>query len=156
MSAGNSINIRDAVITFKPGTGTAFTVTVGEGDLTYKVNRNIVYIKDRGHLDDTRLGDDVPMTVDIDAVWKAVSTNNPDTILGPADGSVPATLTSSDSNTCRPYAVDVVVTLVQCGVTKTITFPNFRWESKDFSLKNATLKIAGKCNATEPVEAIVT
>jgi hypothetical protein len=57
---------------------------------------------------------------------------------------------TSATDTCEPYAVDIEIVFdPPCGTsqTETTTLPDFRYEKLDFSLKDATIAVTGKCNA---------
>lgn len=147
----------DAVITFG---GRALEVKIGEGNLTYNEQRTMEYVLDRGNLDNVREGDDVPMDVSLDFVWEflnAVAASGTPTIedafkqRGEASSWV-----SSDSDQCRPYAVDIEIEHVPpCGgeEPETVLLPDFRWESFNHDLRAATVAVGGKCNSKEAVIA---
>ena len=63
---------------------------------------------------------------------------------------------SSDSDVCRPYALDLVLEYVACGGTgfETITYPDFRYEQIDYDASAGTVSFSGKCNVLEPVVAL--
>jgi hypothetical protein len=128
------------------------TVKVGEGTLTYSEKRTMEYTLNRGTLDEVREGDEVPMDVAFDLVWEYITgTTGAPTVedalkkIGEA-----STWRSSDTDACKPYAVDIVVEYEpDCtGDPETITLPDFRWEALDHDLKAGTIKCTGKCNAT--------
>ena len=55
----------------------------------------------------------------------------------------------------EPYSVDLEVehepSCPGSGVQKEITlFPDFRWDSLEFDLREATISATGRCNAVEP------
>lgn len=132
-------------------------VKIGEGTLTYSEKRNMQYTLNRGVLDEVREGDEVPMDVKFDFVW--------DYIKGPAVAGNPtvtdalnkinlaSTWVSSDSDSCRPYAVDLVVLYVPActGDQEEITLPDFRWEDLSHDLKAGTISCSGKCNVKKAV-----
>jgi hypothetical protein len=134
-------------------------VTIGDGNLTYTENRELEYELDRGTLDSVRQGDDQPMEVTLDMVYEFVTTGTSETIT-PVDalkrkgGAVE--WVSSSADPCEPYAVDIEVQHEpSCGGSNTedeITlFPDFRWDSLEFDLREATISATGRCNAVEPV-----
>jgi hypothetical protein len=113
------------------------------------------YTLDRGILDEVREGDQVPMDVSFDFVWEyikgATSSGVPSIEEALKNEGEASAWTSSDSDTCRPYAVDLVVTYTpNCAGAddEVITLPDFRWESIDHDIKAGTIKCTGKCNAT--------
>jgi hypothetical protein len=64
-----------------------------------------------------------------------------------------ASWTSTDSDQCRPYAVDIEViyspTPVACGDMEIILLQDFRYESLDHDLSGGTVAVSGQCNVTE-------
>jgi hypothetical protein len=60
--------------------------------------------------------------------------------------------TSTDSDTCRPYAVDIEVEYIPActGAAEQITFADFRYEQLDHDLRAGTVSCSGKCNSTQP------
>ena len=151
------INLKDAYIKLFDGATSAnvLIVKIGEGNLTYSEKRNMEYSLDRGNLDDVREGDDVPMDVSMDFVWEYILGNTAD------GGSVEdflkqrgqfASNVSTDSDACRPYAVDVVVEYMpdpfDCGDKETITLPDFRYEELAHDISAGSVSCTGRCNAT--------
>lgn len=151
----DAVDDNDA-ITFLPQ---QIEVTVGDGNLTHTENRELEYELDRGELDSVRQGDDQPMEVTLDMVYEFVTTGTGETITpvdalkrkGGADEWV-----SSSSDACEPYAVDIeVLHEPSCSGGSTedevTLFPDFRWDSLEFDLREATISATGRCNAVEPV-----
>ena len=159
------IDIKNATIFLRDGgAGTnqqELEITIGEGNLTYTERRNIDYTLDRGVLDEVREGDEVPVEVSLDATWTYITANNvtgdaptiEDALKkrGPA-----ATWISSDSDTCRPFALDIVIEYQpDCSDSsankprEVITLPDFRYEQIDHDLRAGTFAITGQCNTTE-------
>jgi hypothetical protein len=61
---------------------------------------------------------------------------------------------TSATDKCEPYAVDIIVIdNPPCAPAnmETITFPDFRSESREASFKDASISISGRCNAQEPI-----
>jgi len=145
-----------AVITFS---GRTLEIKIGEGNLTYNEQRTMEYVLDRGILDNVREGDDVPMDISLDFVWEflTASTGGTPTIEDAfKNRGEAADWTSSDSDACRPYAVDVEIEHVPpCGnqEPETVLLPDFRWESFNHDLRAATVAVSGKCNAKVAVVA---
>jgi len=154
------IDLKYATIKIKDGTTPTpneLTVKVGEGNLTYAENRNIEYTLDRGVLDEVREGDQVPVDVTMDFVW--------DYLKGQTGSGTPtvedavkrrgeaAAWVSTDSDQCRPYAVDIEVTYapqpVVCGDMEIILLQDFRYETLDHDLRAGTVSMSGRCNVTE-------
>jgi hypothetical protein len=152
-----TFDLKNAVILIKDGTGAPNTLTVnlGEGTLQYTERRNLTYRKNRGVLDDVVLGDEEPVDVQIDAVWEYLkaSTGGTPTIedVLKKRGEA-ADWTSTDADTCRPYAVDIEITLTPpCSADdkEIILLENFRWEEIQHNANEGQLSITGKCNVTE-------
>ena len=146
----------DAVITFLPH---QLEVKMGDGNCTYDESRTIEYKLNRGVIDEVREGDQVPMDVKIDGNWEFLrsDTGEPPTFeealkfIGAA-----STWVSSDSDTCRPKAVNIIIDYIPpCGGEKRerIVLPDYRWEKLSHDPKAGTISTTGKCNA---LQAIVT
>lgn len=146
----------DDVMTFLP---IEVDVKIGEGNLTYTENKEYEYELDRGTLDTVKLGNDQPLDITIDFVYEFVSTGTGEPIT-PVDALKgirgAAEFTSSSADPCEPYAVDIEVDhnpgacigLVEKEVT---LFPDFRHDTLEYDLDEATISTTGRCNATEPV-----
>ena len=155
------IDLKKATITIQDGgltsTQESITVTVGEGNLTYTERRNIEYTLDRGLLDEVREGDEVPVDVSLDAVWDyitgATSSGTPTISDALKNVGEAAAWVSSDSDACRPYAVDLVITYLPtpstCGDQEVITLSDFRYEELAQDLRAGTISISGRCNVTK-------
>ena len=60
---------------------------------------------------------------------------------------------SSDTDACRPYAVDLVLVYdpaCSTGDVESITFADFRYESLDHDLRGGSISCSGKCNIVVP------
>ena len=157
------IDMKNATIKIQDGTAVTpleITVGIGEGNLTFTEKRTLEYILDRGTLDDVREADEEPVDVSIDAKWTYIMSDSTDEAGIPSvrealskTGQASAWV-STDSDACRPFAVDLVIEHVpSCAgsLTKpneTITLPDFRYEQIAFDTKAGTLAITGKCNVT--------
>lgn len=150
--AKSGVAADDDVITFLPQ---RLEIKIGEGDLSWSESREFIYDRDRDLLDTVRQGQDQPMSVDLAFTFEYVSaeTSNPPTPvealknIGEAGEWV-----SSSADACEPYSVDIMVQhCVPCGTDQDqdITLPDFRWESLDFSIADASISVSGQCNATE-------
>ena len=150
-----AIDLKNATIKIKDGASHELEVTIGEGNISYTEKRNIVYTKDRGALDEVREGDEEPVEVSMDFVWEFLKANTGDdpTIedalkqRGEASG-----WTSTDSDACRPYAVDIEILYTPpCGgiYKEKIVLNDFRYEQLQHDIKNAQVSCSGKCNITE-------
>jgi len=143
----------DAVITFLPQ---QIEVTLGDGNLTWTVNKELNYELDRGNLDTVREGDQIPLDVVLDSVYEFITTGTGETItpydamnqVGDATEWV-----SSSSDACEPYGVDIEVEhTASCGTaqTETTLLPDFRYDTLDVDLDAATISFTGRCNAVKP------
>lgn len=156
-----SIDLKNVTIKLVDGASPAneLEVKIGEGNLTWTEKVDRTYTLDRGRLDDVRDADEAPMDVKFDFMWEELKGSS-------ASGEPPsiedvlkrignaADWTSTDDDTCRPFAVDIVLVNVPtpsgCGDTETITLPDFRYEQLDHDLRGATVACSGRCNATQP------
>jgi len=152
------IDMKDTTLTISDGTGTpqSIEVKIGEGNLTWTEARNMEYTLDRGLLDEVREGDQIPVDVTFDFTWEYV-TGTTGTAGVPTvrdalrqEGAA-STWISSDTDVCRPYAVDLTLfNNPDCAagdVEKTV-LADFRFESLAFDLSAGTISCAGKCNIT--------
>lgn len=153
-----SIDFKNAVVKIKDGTSPTpneIEVALGEGNLTYSEKRNIIYDKDRGKLGTTRLGDEEPVEVSLNARWEAITavTGDPPTIEDALKqrGEAAGWVTTSD-DACEPYCVDIEFTytpLCDDEPLEVITLPFFRQTNINHDPKTAMLDISGACNVTE-------
>lgn len=154
------IDLKQATLTIRDGTTPTpneLEVRIGEGNLTYTEAKNMEYKLNRGKLDEVREGDEVPVAVSFDFVW--------DYIKGSSDSGAVATIEdalkkknnastwlSSDSDQCRPYAVDLVILYTpdcSTGDKEEIVLSDFRFESLAHDLGAGTIACSGNCNVTE-------
>jgi len=157
----SQFSLKKAVIRIQDGTSPTpnhIDVTIGEGTLTYTESRNIEYKLNRGVIDEVREGDDVPVDVKIDAKWDFITGDTGETTLEDAlkQTGGASSWASSDTDACRPYAVDLVVIYTPgcAGIKKeTITLSDFRYEKLDHNAKDGTVSISGKCNITKVTAA---
>lgn len=140
------------VITFE---SQRIDVTIGEGNLTWTESKEYEYLLDRGDLDTVKEGDEQPLEVSLEFVYEYVLTGTGESIT-PVDAvkgsGGAAEWVSSAADLCEPYAVDMeVVHCVPCGTDEDerITFPDFRYESLEFDLGEATISVSGRCNVSE-------
>ncbi|KKM98414.1 hypothetical protein LCGC14_1158190 [marine sediment metagenome] len=156
------IDLKNATLKLIDGdtpTPNEIEIKIGEGNLTYSENKNIEYTLNRGLLDEVREGDEVPMDIAFDLVWDYISGNQDSAAVPPLVEDVLKNINnaagwiSTDSDTCRPFAVDVVIEYVpDCGAgaagdIETITLPDFRYETLDHDLRAGTISCSGRCNA---------
>jgi len=139
-------------ITFLPQ---QIEVKIGEGNVTYTESKEYDYLLDRGDLDTVREGDQQPMDVSIDFVYEHVTTGTSenitvvDALKRQSDASE---WVSSSDDLCEPYSVDIVIDHVTpCGSEENelTTLPDYRYESLEFDLSEATISTSGRCNVVE-------
>ena len=142
----------DGVITFLPQ---RIEIKIGDGDLTWTEARNFEYDLDRDQLDTVRQGEDVPVSVELAFTFEYVTTESGQAIT-PVDAlkrtGEASEWVSSSADLCEPYAVDIyVIHNVPCGTDQDqdFLFPDFRWESLDYSIADASISVSGQCNTTE-------
>ena len=146
--------VNSAVITF---ISQRITIKIGEGDLTWTESRELIYDRDRDLLDTVRLGQEQPVSVDLNFTFEYVTTESGQNIT-PVDAlkqtGEATEWVSSSSDLCEPYAVDIyVIHDVPCGTDQDqdFRFPDFRWESLDYSIQDATIAVSGQCNVADVV-----
>lgn len=147
-----------AVIAFL---GRVLEIKVGDGNLTYEEKREIEYVRDRGALDDVQEGDEQPVEVSLSMVWEELraldptGTPTPEEVLKQTGAA--AAWQSSDSDTCKMYAIDIELEALKAGCpagfVERVTLPDYRWESLPHNLSDATVETTGKCNATQAIVA---
>jgi hypothetical protein len=151
LGAGTYAN--DGAVTFQ---AQQVDVKLGDGNLTWTVNREMEYELDRGNLDTVREGDQVPLDVVLDAVYEFITTGTNETItpFDAMNGTGGASeWVSSSSDACEPYAVDLEVEHVPpCGgaQTETTILPDYRYDTLEVDLDAATVSSTGRCNAVKP------
>jgi len=148
----NSANSNNAV-TFYPQ---RVEVKIGEGNLTWTEAKEYEYLVDRGTLDTVKEGDDQPVEINLEFVYEYIKTQSGQDIT-PIDAvkrsGEAAEWVSSSSDLCEPYAVDIrALHCVPCGTDQDedIVFNDFRYESLDFDMGEATIAVSGRCNVVEP------
>lgn len=131
-------------------------VSIGEGNLTWSETKEYEYLRERGDLDTVKEADEQPVEMSMEFVYEYVKTESGQTIT-PVDalkqaGEAEEWVTSS-SDACEPYAVDILAKhCVPCGTDQDedVLFVDFRYESLDFDMGEATISVSGRCNVSEP------
>lgn len=131
-------------------------VEIGEGNLTWSETKEYEYLRERGDLDTVKEADEQPVEMSMEFVYEYIKTESGQDIT-PVDalknaGEADEWVTSS-SDLCEPYSIDVLVKhCVPCGTDKDedVLFTDFRYESLDFDLGEATIAVSGRCNVSEP------
>jgi len=150
---GAGAYVDGGVVTFQP---IELEIKIGDGNVTYTENNEYEYDLDRGVLDTVRAGDQVPMDVSLDFVYEYITTGtseatSPMDALKQIGGA--AEWRSSSADPCEPYSVDVLITHTPICTTQeseTTLFPDFRSESREADLGEASVSVSGRCNATQP------
>lgn len=136
-----------------PSTPNFVEMKIGDGTLSFDEKRTMEYNLDRGKLSNVREGDEQPMDVKFDLMYeflKATSATVPTPEQALKKTGPASTWTSTSSDACEPYAVDIyVIYAPPCGGEKMelAILPDFRWESLNHDLKAGTISCSGKCNA---------
>jgi len=149
-------SLQYSTLSINDGGANSIDVKLGDGTVTWSQKTPVKYVKDRGQLDTVRIADEEPLEVSFSAVYEWIKGDSGDgvnvyealTKTGNA-----AAWASTDSDTCAPYAVDLVILYnpVCTGAkNETLTFSDFRQESIDVDEKEGTLTIKGMCNVTAP------
>ena len=140
------------VITFAPQ---QIDIKIGEGNLTYTEAKEYEYLLDRGVLDTVKEGDEQPLEVSLEFVYEYVTTGTSEAI-SPVDALKQKgganEWVSSSADLCEPFCVDMEIDHeVPCGTNQDelTVLPEFRYDSLEFNLQDATIAVAGRCNATE-------
>ena len=152
--ATNGGVLNAAVVTFLPQ---RLQIAIGDGDLTWTEAREMIYDLDRDILDTVRQGADQPLEVDLAFTYEYVTTESGQTIT-PVDAvkrtGEASEWVSSSSDLCEPYCVDVyVIHCVPCGTDQDedLLFQDFRYENLEYSIRDASISVSGRCNITDVV-----
>lgn len=151
------LDAKNVTVEVHDGASHSIEVKLGEGNITFDETRNVEYTLDRGRLDEVRLGNETPMSVSLDAIWEYLKGNTSTTTNVTVEDALKqrggaSNWTSSDSDDCRPYAVDIILKHVPACTghdKEQITLADFRYESANHNMKDGTLSFSGKCNVTE-------
>lgn len=130
-------------------------VNVGEGNLTWTEAKEYEYLLNRGDLDTVKEGDEQPVEMSMEFVYDYIKTESGQSIT-PVDalkqrGEASEWVSSSD-DLCEPYAVDILAKhCVPCGTDQDedVLFVDFRQESLDYDVDEATVAVSGRCNVSE-------
>jgi len=154
------IDAKYCTITLEDGAKHSVEVKLGDGDVSWTEHRDMEYMLDRGNLDTVREADQAPVDLTIDAVYEyysQVSTAGSFSVNELAMGSAVGLTTSDTADTCAPYACTVTIEYepICAGATKeTIVFTKCRFETADFSIKDATINLQGRCNILRPTATV--
>lgn len=154
LGSGNyEVDTANAVITFMPQ---RVEIQIGEGNLTWSETKEYEYLTERGDLDTVKEANEQPVEMSMDFIYDFVKTESGQDIQ-PVDalkqkGEADEWVTSADDQ-CEPYAVDILAKhCVPCGTDQDedVLFTDFRYESLDFDIGEATISVSGRCNVSEP------
>lgn len=160
MAEPSVMDLKNCTVKFKDGatpTPNSLTLYIDEGNLTYRVRREIEYKLNRGSLTGAavREGDEQPMELTISCRFNAIRSSAGDPVTVQEflyrEGQASAYVTTGAE--CEPYAVDVVVEInYSCGtvVDEVVTFPDFRYEDVGGDFRAGTLELTGRCQAVKP------
>jgi hypothetical protein len=131
-------------------------INVGEGNLTWTEAKEYEYLRNRGDLDTVKEADEQPVEMSMEFVYDYIKTQSGQSIT-PVDAlkqqGEASEWVSSATDLCEPYAVDVIAKhCVPCGTDEDedVVFTDFRYESLDFDVGEATIAVGGRCNVSEP------
>jgi hypothetical protein len=150
------IDLKNASIFIRDGSGSEVEVVLGEGNVTFSEKRPLAYTKNKGLLYDVRRADEEAVDVSFDCMWEYLQGN----------GSIPsirealtktgdaAAWTSTSSDECEPYSVNILIlhsptcsgTLVEA---EYLELKDFRVEDSSFDLRQGTIRFTGKCNRVQ-------
>ena len=155
------LNLKDCTLAVVDGAAASIEIIVGEGNFTWDCNFSREYRKNRGKIGTAnggtvRDGDDEPMSVSFDVEFEEWTASGAVKTIREMLRNPAGDLTSTDADTCAPYACDLTVVHDQgCAAqtAETLTFPDFRVETIAGDLDAGVLKVSGKCNAVEPVSS---
>ena len=147
------IDLKKCTVRIQDGSNPAKHVDceIADGTVSYDETRTIEYLLERGLIDEVREGDQVPVDVSFEFKWTyLVHRNSGACTIEEAIKGTFTGWTSSDSDACRPYAVDIVVIYQPspstCGDQEVYTFPDFGWVKLAHSFNDAKVAVTGKCN----------
>jgi hypothetical protein len=154
---------RDAVLVIKGGgSGELLTIPIDMGDLEADTSDPAVVIKNRGAIHSLAKGEEEAMTVRFSAVfdeWRGETTTGATVSIADAlrkQGNASA-WTSTATNSCGPYAVDLELTITNpdsTGEDEVLTFPGFHADRVRFKEgMPSSLEVEGICPVLQPASA---
>ena len=156
------IDKKVTTIIFRDGTTptpNTLEIKIGESNFTFNETVERIYRSDKGVLDSVIDGNQVPVEVSFAFIWEyyegTTGTSGVPTPIDVLKGlNAASTWVSSDSDACKPRAVDIIVLYEPvpstCGDKEEIVLADFRYESLAFDLDNSSISVTGKCNITAP------
>ena len=153
LATADSLPQADAVVTIL---GRCLNIKMGDGNMTWDEVTNYEYEMDRGHIDAVVEGDDEPLSVTLDSVYEFVTALTGSNVPTPEDvlkqrGEASGWITTG-ADPCELFAVDIELDYAPpCDVPHEITtFKEFRWDTINHELGDATLRFDGRCKLVEP------
>lgn len=149
----SALDIKNCTFTFEDGAAHTLEFKIGDGGLSFRLRRNIEFKKNRGRLDLVKIGDEIPVEVTFDVILEDIKSvsGDPVTPYEFLTQRYAASGYTTVGQTCEPYAIDIAIVNDHnnCGdeEDETITLPEFRVDKIDGGIKDAVLKVTGRCNA---------
>lgn len=149
---GAGTYVDGGVVTFLPQ---LLYIKIGDGNVTFTEAKERIYDLDRGLIDTVRDGDQQPLELSLEFTYVYVSAESgkaPSPVDALKQIGEAAEWVSSSSDQCEPYAVDIELRhCVPCGTDQNekLVFSDFRWESLEYDLQEASIAVSGRCNATD-------
>ncbi|GAF75246.1 unnamed protein product, partial [marine sediment metagenome] len=120
-----------------------------------------IYDTDRGILDTVRDDTQTPLELNLEFTYVFVTASS-GKVVSPVDAlkkiGQASEWVSSDTDQCAPYAVTIELRhCVPCGTDEDelLVFKDFRYESLEYDLQEATIAVSGRCNVTDAVASRV-
>jgi hypothetical protein len=131
-------------------------IKVGEGNLTWTEAKEYEYLRERGDLDTVKEADEQPVEMSMEFVYEYVRTQSGQSITATdalKNQGEASEWVSTSSDLCEPYCIDILAKhCVPCGTDEDedVLFTDFRYESLDYDVGEATIAVSGRCNVSEP------
>lgn len=158
----NKIDLKNVILKIQDNGSNEVEVKFDAGNFTYTEQITIEYDLDRGLLDATSLGDEVPMEINFQGRYDYFKGDSSEVTLrdalrnaGEAAGWESSSA-SIEGQECSPYSVDLELTntpTCSTGISnpiETTVFGQFRAENIAFDTSAGTVNVTGKCNITAP------
>lgn len=150
------VAIKNCTFKFKDGAAHELEFKIGDGGLGFRCRRNIIFRKNRGKLDLVLLGDQVPLEVNFEVTIEFLKSLSGASAVTPYEFLKKILAAASYTTVgpdCEPYAINVEIKNdAPCAsdTPETITLQVFRPDKVDGGVRDATLKVTGRCNQTFP------
>ena len=151
---GAGTYVDGGVVTFQPH---LLFIKIGEGNVTFTETKERLYDLDRGLLDTVRDGDQQPLELNLEFTYVFV-TSQSGKVVTPVDAlkqlQAASEWVSSSTDKCEPFAVDIELRhCLPCGTDEDekLVFGDFRYETLEYDLQEATIAVSGRCNVTDAV-----